>query len=224
MKNYLEFGAFLPKTALAGLVLLLFSLSLQAQPKIAVLDLKKIFDNYYKTKQADTQLKERATDSEKLLKGMIDDYQKANEEYKKLIDSANDQAVSVEERDKRKKSAESKLLEIQQIEKDVTAFRRTTQNTLDEQKRRMRDKILGEIREVINAKAKSSNFALVLDTAAESINQTPIVIYTNGENDLTEEILTQINATAPPGALKSGEAQEKTGATPAASEKKEPKK
>ncbi len=224
MKNHFKFGTSLPKTALAGLALLLFSLSLQAQPKIAILDLKKIFDSYYKTKQADTQLKERAADSEKLLKGMIDDYQKANEEYKKLIDSANDQAVSVDERDKRKKSAESKLLEIQNIEKDVTAFRRTTQTTLDEHKRRMRDSILGQIREVINVKAKAGNFALVLDTAAESINQTPIVLYTNGENDLTEEILTQINATAPPGALKSGDDQEKTGATPAASEKKEPKK
>jgi outer membrane protein len=224
MKNHFKFGTFLPKTALAGLALLLFSLSLQAQPKIAILDLKKIFDGYYKTKQADTQLKERATDSEKLLKGMIDDYQKANEEYKKLIDSANDQAVSVDERDKRKKSAESKLLEIQQIEKDVTAFRRTTQNTLEEHKRRMRDKILGEIREVIDVKAKSGNYALVLDTAAESINQTPIVLYTNGANDLTEEILTQINATAPLGALKSGDVQEKPGTAPAGSEKKELKK
>ena len=91
----------------------------QAAPKIAIIDLKKVFDGYYKTKQADTQLKERAAESEKVLKGMIEDYQKANEDYRKLIDGANDQAVSADERDKRKKNAETKLLEIQEIEKSV---------------------------------------------------------------------------------------------------------
>ena len=83
-----------------------FSAAAQAQPKIATVDLRKIFEGYYKTKQADAQLRERGADAEKQYKGMLDDYQKANEDYKKLVESANDQAVSSEERDKRKKSAE----------------------------------------------------------------------------------------------------------------------
>src|SRR4051812_33898231 len=65
-------------------------------PKVATIDLKKVFDGYFKTKQADSQLKERATDSEKVLKGMLDDYQKSNEDYRKLVDSANDQSLSAE--------------------------------------------------------------------------------------------------------------------------------
>ena len=50
-----------------------------------MIDLKKVFDNYYKTKQADGQLRERANDSDKVLKGMRDDFQKAGEEYRKLV-------------------------------------------------------------------------------------------------------------------------------------------
>src|SRR5437762_10918197 len=96
-----------------------------ADLKIGLVDLKKVFEGYYKTKQADTQLKERATDSEKVLKGMIDDYQKANEDYRKAIDGANDQAVSAEERDKRKKLAETKLGDIKELESSVQTFRRT---------------------------------------------------------------------------------------------------
>ena len=176
-----------------------------AQPKIAMVDLKKVFDNYYKTKQADVRLKEDASDSDKTLKGMVDDYQKANEEYKKLIDSANDQAVSSDEREKRKKTAETKLLEIQDLEKNVTQFRRQAQMRLEEQKKRLRDNILREIRETVNIKAKAGSFSLVLDTAAETINQTPVILYTSGLNDITDEVLTDINAKAPPGALTSAE-------------------
>jgi len=168
-----------------------------AEAKIGLIDLKRVFDGYYKTKQADTQLKERVADSEKVMKGMLDDYQKAQDDYKKLIDSSNDQAVSAEERDKRKKNAEAKLTELQDIERSVRQFRSTTQTALEEQKRRMREEILIYLKGVINTHAKKGNYTHVLDSAAESINQTPILLYTTGENDFTDEILAEINANAP---------------------------
>jgi hypothetical protein len=38
---------------------------------------------------------------------------------------------------------------------------------------------------------------MVFDTAAESINQTPFILYTTGEGDFTDAILAEINAGAP---------------------------
>lgn len=184
-------------TALVALSLFAAAPLRAAETKIGLIDLKRIFDGYYKTKQADTQLKERVADSEKVMKGMLDDYQKAQDDYKKLIDSSNDQAVSSEERDRRKKTAEAKLTELQDIERSVRQFRSTTQTALEDQKRRMREEILTYLRGVINAHAKKGNYTHVFDTAAESRNETPILIYTTGENDFTDEILTEINANAP---------------------------
>jgi len=183
----------------AGLLATAFSTAAQAQPKIATVDLRKIFEGYYKTKQADAQLRERGVDAEKQYKGMLDEYQKANEDYKKLVESANDQAVSSEERDKRKKSAETKVVELNEIEKTLTQFKREKQATFDEQKRRMRDQIVREIREQINNRARSGGFSLVLDTSAESINQAPFILFNTGQSDLTEEILSQMNIGAPAG-------------------------
>ena len=187
------------------------ALPVQAQTKIATIDLKKVFDSYYKTKQADVTLKERAADFDKSRKSMFDDYQKANEDYKKLLDSANDQAASSEERDKRKKNAEAKLLEIKEIEQNVTQFDRQSRTTLGEQQKHMRDNILREIRELITTKAKSSGFTLVVDTAAESINQTPVVLHTDGSNDMTDEIVKQLNANAPADISKSDTSPGKAG-------------
>lgn len=192
------FRLILPAAALA---LLLLPLSARAEAKIGLIDLKKVFDGYWKTKQADAQLKDRAADLDKARKGMVEDFQKASEEYKRLIEGANDQAISSEERDKRKSAAEKKLLEIKEIEQSITLFDRNSRENLATQQRRMRDKILEEIKELINTKAKSGGFSVIFDTAAETPNQTPVLLFHNGQNDLTEEILTQLNSTAPAGAL-----------------------
>lgn len=203
-------GARLAILVLAGLL----TGAAQAQtPKIATVDLEKVFDGYYVTKQADARLRERADEAKKVLEGMMEDYKKANQEYSKLLEGANDQAVSSEERERRKKSAETKLAEINDIQKNVQQFRSNTQATLDDQKLRMRSKILSDILEVVTAKARTGQFTLVVDTAAKSINQTPIVLFSDGKNDLTDEVLKQVNASAPPGVLNAAPA-------PAATDKK----
>src|SRR5947208_9276805 len=172
----------------------------QAQSKIAIVDLRKVFDDYYKTQAADATLKDRAGDLEKERKALTDQYQKLTEDYKKALDGANDQAVSADEREKRKKSAESRLIEIKELEQNLTQFDRQSRTTLEEQQRRMRENILGEIKNVINLKAKTGNFSLVIDTAAETINKTPVVMFTNGENDITSMVLAELNRGAPPSA------------------------
>jgi outer membrane protein len=175
----------------------LLAFSAAAQSKIAIIDLRKVFDEYFKTKAADANLKEKAGELDKERKNLMDQYGKLRDDYKKSLDGANDQAVSADEREKRKKSAESKLLEIKELEQTIDQFDRQSRTSLEEQQRRMRDNILKEIQSVINTKAKSGNYSLVLDTASESFNKTPIVLYTNGENDLTVMVLKELNQAAP---------------------------
>ena len=51
---------------------------------------------------------------------------------------------------------------------------------------------------VVSGKAKAAGFSLVIDTTAESIGGMPLVLYNNNENDMTESVIQQLNATAPP--------------------------
>ena len=192
-----------------GLLLVsLLSGSALAQGRIATVDLRKVFDGYWKTKQADAALKDRAADIEKDHKTMLDDWKKTKEEYQTLLSEANNQTLSLEERDKRKKSAEDKLKQIKDSEDAIGQYERQARTTLDEQRKRMRDSIVDEIRTTVNGKAKSGGYALVIDTAAESANNTPIVLFSNKENDMTDAVLAQINAGAP---LETPKTDEKTG-------------
>jgi outer membrane protein len=168
-----------------------------AQTSIATVDLRKVFEDYWKTKQANAALKERGAELEKELKAMAADFETGKEEYRKLLESANDQAVSSGERDKRKKAAEDKLKDLRDKEQSIQQFERQARTTVDEQQRRMRDNILEEVKAAITSKAKAGNFTFVVDTAAETPNRTPVFLYSSSPNDLTEAVLGQLNATAP---------------------------
>ncbi|MHB8524166.1 MAG: OmpH/Skp family outer membrane protein [Limisphaerales bacterium] len=188
----------LAKTLFVVTALLAATLPVSAQTKTATINLKKVFDSYWKTRQADAQIRDQAGDLDKQKQEMLDGYKKAAKEYQKLLDDANDQAVSPDEREKRKKAAESKLREIRDLEAQVQQFDQQARTQLAERQRRMREKILGEITKVVKADATQAGYVLVIDTAAESKDFTPVVVYSaNGENDLTDKVLTELNANAP---------------------------
>ncbi|MBM3823569.1 MAG: OmpH family outer membrane protein [Verrucomicrobia bacterium] len=195
--------------ALAGL----FASSALAQQKVAIIDLRKVFDGYYKTKEADVKLKERGQDILKLRQGMLDDFKKAQEEYNKVMEGAKDPSISSDERDKRKRSAEAKLEEIREIEANIRKYDVQAQDQFVQQNKRMREKIIQEIKEVVDAKAKIEGYALVLDTASESRNETPVVVFNSGQYDITQDVLKKLNENAPPPSAAAKPEEKKEGET-----------
>lgn len=196
---------FVRLAATAVLLGMILPQALQAQMKFGTVDMTKVFDAYYKTKQAEVQIKERFADSEKVYKGMVEDYQRANDEYRKLVESSNDQAISEVERERRKQSAETKLMEIQEIEKSMKQFQAQSRETLGALEKRMRDNIVKEIRDLLNTKAQAGSYTMIFDTAAKTMYQTPFILYHSGVSDLTDELIRDLNANAPAGAV-TGEA------------------
>jgi outer membrane protein len=190
------------KWVLAVLLTALLSSSAWAQGRLATIDLKKVFESYWKTKQASAALDDRKKDMEKEDKNMLDDYKTKKDDYQSSLTAASDQNVSSGERDKRKKAAEDKLKQLKDLEDTIVQYERQARTTLVEQNQRMRNNILGEIRNVVTAKAKAGSFSLVIDTAAQSADATPIVLFTNNENDITAAVLDELNRTAPADAPK----------------------
>ncbi len=183
--------------ALAALVVFGFASTGRAEVHIATIDLAKVFDKYYKRSQAEMALKDKGASLEKEEKGMLDEYQKSKDDYEKLLAAANDQSVTPAERDKRKSVAEAKLLDIKAEENSIKRFEENAREQLDLQRKRMIDQMLEDIRTAITARAKSAGYTMVVDTAAEGSNRSPIVLYSNGSNDMTDSILSQLNAAAP---------------------------
>jgi outer membrane protein len=181
----------------AILLLTFFSSPALAQQKIATVDVQKLFNGYWKKKQAEVALNDRKTELEKEDRGFIDDLKKSKDDYQKLLDVANDQAVSDDERARRKQAADDKAKQIQDSQQTIVQFERQAQATLAEQSQRMRENILKEIQAAVANKAKTGHYTLVIDSAAQTVNQTPVFLYNEGQDDLTTDVLNQLNAGAP---------------------------
>jgi outer membrane protein len=88
------------RTMASALLLLAFmGVPALAQSKIATVDLKKLFENYYKTKLATATVQERANQLDKTYADMAADFKKHSDDYQALLESADDQAVSEDERE-----------------------------------------------------------------------------------------------------------------------------
>jgi outer membrane protein len=186
---------------LASLFALVVSMGLAAsalgQGRIATVDLNHLFDNYWKTREAEAALKKRASDLEQDHRSMLEELRKHSEEHQKLLASASDQAVSEEERERRKQSAEAKLKQMRDLQESIAQFERQARATIDEQRNRMRNNLLGEIRTAVQSRARAAGYSLVLDVSARSAQNTPIVLYSSGDNDITQAVLDQLNLNAP---------------------------
>ncbi|MCW5557851.1 MAG: OmpH family outer membrane protein [Verrucomicrobiae bacterium] len=186
--------------------LLAFSTPVQAQGqvRIAVVDLKKVFDGYWRRHQADAQLKERAAEFEKVRNGLIEDFRKANAELATYAEAAQDPALSADEREKRKQEFDKKGKDLTEQEASIRTFDQNSRQAIAKQMESMRESVLKDIRSVVEEKARTGGFSLVIDVASVSFNQTPVVLYSSlagTDVDLSDTVLTQLNLNAPPGAL-----------------------
>lgn len=177
---------------LTATLLIATAVSASAQTKIATVDMKKLFNGYYKTKLAQTSLENRRAELRKEVKDMADGLDKAQTDYKQLLDQANDPAISADERDKRKQAAADKAKDINNSRSSIEQFQRQAEAQLADQSQRMSANLVGEIQKAVASKAKAGGYAIVLNSASLET-----VVYAGTENDITATVLDQLNAGAP---------------------------
>lgn len=185
--------AFLTAALLAAM-----AISAEAQSKVASVDMKKLFNGYWKFKQSATILDDRKTSHRKELKSMSDELDKAAAEYKQLLEQANDPLISADEREKRKGAAASKSKEVNNAKVGLEQYQRQAESSLVELEQRLSGNLIAEIQKTVGAKAKSGGYSAVLNIAA-----TEVVVYADPASDITESVLKELNAGAPPDMLKS---------------------
>ncbi len=168
------------------------AVSASAQSKIASVDMRKLFDQYYKTKLAEDLLDKDKAAARKNLKDMADGIDKAQADYKQLIDQANDQAISADAQDKLKQSAADKAQQINDSKTAFDKFQREVEASLADKSQRMTANLISEIQAAVSDKAKLGGYSLVVNSASSEA-----VVYSAPEIDITASVLSQLNAGAP---------------------------
>jgi Skp family chaperone for outer membrane proteins len=177
--------------------LLTIAFTASAQQKIATVDMKKLFNGYYKTKMAQNAIDKDKSDARRDLKDMSDALEKAKADYKQMLDQANDPAISADERDKRKAAAADKARDLNTRQVNFESYQRTAESQLADKSQRMIGNLVTEIQKYVSETAKTGGYALVLDSSAASANLTPQVLYSDAAIDITDAVIARENTGAP---------------------------
>ncbi|MDR3455919.1 MAG: OmpH family outer membrane protein [Verrucomicrobiae bacterium] len=168
------------------------ALSASAQTKFASVDMKKLFNGYYKTKMAQAAMDKERSDLTKEIKDMSDALTKARADYKQMLDQANDQGISADERDKRKQSAADKAKDVNSRQVAIEQYSRQADAQLNDKSQRMISNLVGEIQKAVADKAKAGGYTLVVNSANNEA-----FVYVGTETDISAAVLAQLNAGAP---------------------------
>jgi outer membrane protein len=178
-------------------LLTLFALNINAlaadSGSVKFVDLDKVFNEYYKTKLADAQLKEQAEEFNTERGNLVGSYEAMQKDFNDSRDQSSNPALSEDARNKLRTQAEEKLIEIREQEQKIRNFDNSRRKQLEEQGRRMRKRIVDEIKEKVAEYAKSQNFLSVIDTSGQSLNGVALVLYTDTKADITGDLIAMLN-------------------------------
>ena len=161
--------------------------------KIGTVDMKKVFENYYKTKDAEARINEARAAAKKELDDRMDVYNKGVAEVRKLNEEIDKPELSKENKEQRSKTRDEKVAELKTMEREINEFRSTREKQLQEQSVRMRGGIVEEINKVVGDKVKAENFQVVFDKSGPSLNGVPVILFAKDEFDFTPEVITALN-------------------------------
>lgn len=166
-----------------------------AQIRIGTVDMKRVFESYYKTKDAEQKINEQRNNAKKELEDRLETYKKAVDDVKRLDDEIKRPEISASVRDARERDRADKVNAINLMQKENSDFRETREKQLQEQSVRMRSGIVEEINRVVTDRVKSEQYDLVFDRSGPSLNGVPVILYSKESYDFTTEVVTALNKT-----------------------------
>ncbi|MEY2598130.1 MAG: hypothetical protein RLZZ244_1441 [Verrucomicrobiota bacterium] len=167
--------------------------SAQADIKVGTIDMKSVFDSYYKTKEAEAKINEARMQAKKELDERLDTFNKAQEEARKLNEEAGKPELAEKAKAEKAKALNEKLQALGGLQREIQEFQQTREKQLNEQSLRSRNSLLEEINKVIDVKVKSGGYDIVLDKSGQSLNAVGVLIFSKDSFDFTNEIVAELN-------------------------------
>ena len=171
-----------------------------ADLKIAVIDLSKAFDSYYKTKDAQALLKQKQDGYQKEIQDLINDYERMGQEAQTLDKAANDPTLSASARADKTAALTAKKQDLVNLQNKIQEMKVERTREIQEELFRRHKEIVDEISKVISDYSGPQGYDLVIDkSSASAASGVSIVLYNSTKLlDITTDIIGILNKSAPP--------------------------
>jgi outer membrane protein len=169
-----------------------------ADIKVAVIDLSKAFDEFWKTKEDRARLKEKEDGYTKELQDLVTDYNHMGEEAQGLEKAKNDPTLSPAAQADKGKALDVKKQDLMAMGNKIQQMKVERQHELQEEMLRRHKEIVDEITKVITDYAGPAGYDMVLDKSSTTASGVSVVLYNSSKLfDITTDVISKLNATAP---------------------------
>lgn len=173
-----------------------FSANAQDKLSVGIVDMKRIFQEYGKTKDAEKDINEQKAKAKQELEERTAKYKELLEQFSELSGQVKDDALSPELREQKRKEATDKGQQAKSLERQIQDFRLRREKQLQEQVVRMRKTILDEIQGLVEEESKAKNYDMVFDKSGVSMNGVPFLMHSRDANDFSTLIIERLNKEA----------------------------
>lgn len=167
-----------------------------AELRIAVVDLDRVFREYYKSRIAEDYLTQQAEAARLYLGQLTNKLEKQKAEYRRLHAASMNQAISDAERKKLTAALKDQELAIKATENEIAVYQREISRELQRLEQAKRKEILLDIQREIRRRAAAENYAFVLDCSGKSANGLPVVLIYPAKNDISNAVIRELNRPA----------------------------
>jgi len=168
-----------------------------ADLKIGIVNMDKIFREFYKTEEAKKNIEAAQTEAQDALKEKLDVFNKNRDAILELDKELAKEELSQETKEKKAKERNEKAEEYRRMEREIIEFRNARLKALQDQAKRMRDELVQEIRKAVDERIKSKQFDIVFDRSGMSANGVEVVLYSRASDDFSEEVIKDLNGNRP---------------------------
>lgn len=189
MKNILAIGA--------AVVALGSSVASAQTLKFATVDMNKVFEEYYKTDDAQKEINIERARVQKENDERLTKIRQLETDIKDLRKKLEDPSLGDKKKMELAKSFEEKRQEGIALDRERREFLQRRNAALMEKTRQDMKVIIDEISEIVQTTAKADNYDYVFNKTGVGADRVPILLYSKDAVEITQSLISKLNENSP---------------------------
>ena len=182
--------------AAAAVVLCLLTPVASGSEKIAVVDLDKVFREYYKSRIAEDTIRSQGETYRGYLVQLNDRREKLRAEARIAIQNSQNVALAAEERLKARQLAAKLEATLKELDTEIELYQENMIKAMRELERNKRAEIVADIEKCVRKRAAAEGYLYVFDSSGKTMNEQPALMIFPASCDLTKVVIEDLNRTA----------------------------
>ena len=167
-----------------------------AAERIAVVDLEKVFREYYKSRIAEENLRTQGETYRAYLMQLNDQRLKLVDAVRKAKFDAQSYALPAGEREKAEKNASELEAQLNEKTSEIKLYAESSGKALRELEQKKRAEIMEDIRKCIRRRAAAEGYIYIFDASGKTMNEQPAILVFPDSCDITKVVIEDLNRTA----------------------------